>query len=149
MGTTRSVIASGTPASVAIRLSRIVQMFTGDAPSSAAVRTGAGTGFPHRYCGKQWDLFFEGSPDPAGNDFTGWILEAGYFVETTVVNNVMYFLRRGFEVSVIYEIPSVFRDFAGDFNLNVKRVAMQTSALVPFRKTGQPVGRFETKVFGE
>ena len=87
-------------------------MFTGDAPSGAAVRARTGTGFPYRYCGKQWDLFFEGSPDPAGNHFTGWILEAGYLVEATMVNNVVHLLRRGFEVSAIYEIPRVFSGHA-------------------------------------
>jgi len=117
--------------------------------SKPAINALSSTGFSDDNFGEQRKLGFEFLPDPDGDVLAGWVFQARDFVQVVVVELLPVRFKKLGDIRVIY-YPAEFRvTLAGNNDLRLKTVAVQSAALMRIRQQWQQVGGFKLKCFSE
>ena len=82
-------------------------------------------------------------PDPHGKVLAGRILQAGHVVEIAVVELVVEWLKRPFDLGEIDHPAIVWINRTGDMQLDTKRMPVHAAALVPSRYVRKAMRGFE------
>ena len=90
----------------------------------------AGAGLFHDNAAESWERWLEPLPDPAREDFAGWIFEAGNVVEVVVIELQVQGLERCLEVGEVPNPADGFIYLSADVNLNAKGMAVEPRASV-------------------
>src|SRR5712691_2212533 len=104
-----------------------------------------GAGFADGHAG-EWEGGGEVVPDPAGEVLAGGVFQVVDFVEVVVVELVVQWLERGFDVGEVEYHAGVGVDGAVDVDFDVVGVSVQSPALVPFGEVRQPVSGLEAEL---
>src|SRR5690606_8186523 len=94
-------------------------------------------------CRQQRDGGFKSFPDPPGQLFAGWILQAFHFIEVVVVEAVVKGAERGLDIREIHHPAKLGLDVTADVDLDPERMTMKARTLVAFRNIGEPVRGFD------
>ena len=113
----------------------------------AVVDGSAGAGFPDDDAAEGGERGFETLPDPAGEDFAGWVFEAGDVVEVVVVELIVERTEGSVEVGEVTDPAECFVEVAADVDFDAEGMAVQARALVAGGNVGQLVCGFEAELF--
>jgi len=108
--------------------------------SVAAIHAAVGAGLADLHRGQAWQYGVEAVPDPAGDLFAGRVLEAGNFVEITMVQRLVNWPASRFDVGEIHYPAGLGPDRAFDPHRDLKGMAVQAPAFVFRRDIGQVMG---------
>ena len=96
---------------------------------------------------EQWQLRFQPFPYPHGDVFAGRVFQAGNIVEVTVIELFPKRFKGIGNVGIIHQPAKLRIAFAGDNDLGLETVAVQTAALVRRGQVRQQVRRFKLEAF--
>ena len=86
-------------------------------------------------------------PDPDSDVLARRILEAGNVIQIIVIELLLDRRKRQLDVRKVHDPSGWLRDFALNKDGDLKRVTMQSCALVSFGDVRKAVGRFECELF--
>ena len=115
--------------------------------ASATINASCGAGFGNDDFGKQRKLWLELFPNPYGDIFTRRILQAGNFVEVTVIQLLPNRFKRVRNFGVVHHPAEFGIALARDGNFHLETVPMQAAAFVRFGKARQEMRGFKLKCF--
>lgn len=113
----------------------------------AVVDGSAGAGLFHDDAAEAFERGREAVPNPAGEDFTGGILEAGDVVEIVVVELLVEGTEGGVQVGEVANPAEGWVDLTADVDLDTERMAVQARAFVAGGHVGEAMCGLEAKFF--
>ena len=117
--------------------------------SGAAPGAGRCAGFVDGHGRQQGQIGLESVPDPAGEIFTGRVLQPGDVVEIVVIEHLEQRLECGLEVGEVHHPTQLRVERAFDMDLDLEGMAVQPRALVRGRQVGQAMCCLDAKGLGD
>ena len=116
---------------------KVVFLLSGQ--SVAAVFTSAGAGLVNTDRRQLREQRLQFIPDPFRQVFAGWILQARDVIQVVMIEAFIQRLEDRLDFREVPDPAGMGINLSGQMNADTKRMAVQTSTLVPLRNVGEAV----------